>query len=148
MRQADYKPNSVRPYERDDHSSRLVVSHQLEQPTRKLRRAAVALRIAHVSLFGLAPCGVYQAGPLPNRWCALTAPFHPYPILRSGGMFSVALSVSYEPSSYEAHCPVEFGLSSSFLAIARLPASFKILSSWTIYAIPTAAESGILRTLR
>jgi len=32
----------------------------------------------HVSLFGFAPCGVYQADPLPDRWCALTAPFHPY----------------------------------------------------------------------
>ena len=29
-----------------------------------------------------------------------------------GGMFSVALSVSCEPSGYEAHCPAEFGLSS------------------------------------
>src|SRR5688572_12620688 len=33
----------------------------------------------HVSLFGLAPCGVCQADPSPDRWCALTAPFHPYP---------------------------------------------------------------------
>ena len=32
------------------------------------------------SLFGLAPCGVYQAARLPGRWCALTAPFHPYPV--------------------------------------------------------------------
>src|SRR5437016_2568579 len=31
----------------------------------------------------------------------------------SGGMFSVALSVPYGPSSYEARCPVEFGLSSA-----------------------------------
>ena len=30
-----------------------------------------------------------------------------------GGMFSVALSVPYGPSSYEAHCPAEFGLSSA-----------------------------------
>jgi hypothetical protein len=30
------------------------------------------------SLFGLAPCGVCQASPLPDCWCALTAPFHPY----------------------------------------------------------------------
>ena len=26
-------------------------------------------------LFALAPDGVYQATPLPTRWCALTAPF-------------------------------------------------------------------------
>ena len=36
-----------------------------------------------------------------------------------GGMFSVALSVPYGPSSYEAHCPVEFGLSSAPKARAR-----------------------------
>ena len=40
-----------------------------------------------------------------------------------GGMFSVALSVPYEPSNYEAHCPVELGLSSPFGAITRLPAN-------------------------
>jgi len=28
-----------------------------------------------------------------SRRCALTAPFHPYPGLRRGGIFSVALSV-------------------------------------------------------
>ena len=31
------------------------------------------------TLFGLAPDGVCRAGPLPDRWCALTAPFHPCP---------------------------------------------------------------------
>src|SRR5262245_6430955 len=29
-----------------------------------------------------------------------------------GGVFSVALSVPYGPTNYEAHCPVELGLSS------------------------------------
>ena len=38
------------------------------------------------SLFGLAPDGVYLAGKLPYRWCALTAPFHPYH-LRGGTHF-------------------------------------------------------------
>ena len=78
--QADYKPNSVpQPRGRgSDHSSRPQVSLRLEQPTRKLRRAAADARTRRVSLFGLAPCGVCQADPLPDRWCALTAPFHPY----------------------------------------------------------------------
>ena len=54
-------------------------------------------------LFGLAPNGVYQAVLLPGRWCALTAPFHPYRSAEAdspceqgllyGGIFSVALSV-------------------------------------------------------
>ena len=43
------------------------------------------------SLFGLAPDGVYQADQSLGRWCALTAPFHPY--RRAGGLFSVALSL-------------------------------------------------------
>src|SRR5262249_26043588 len=60
-RQADCKPNSVRPCERGDHSSRPQVSLKLEQPTRKLRRAVAGARKRRVPLFGLAPCGVYQA---------------------------------------------------------------------------------------
>ncbi len=37
-------------------------------------------------LFGLAPGGVYRADRSPGRWCALTAPFHPYLIpLRGEG---------------------------------------------------------------
>jgi hypothetical protein len=41
------------------------------------------------SLFGLAPGGVYRAGESPRRWCALTAPFHPYrrDLRRGGGIF-------------------------------------------------------------
>lgn len=31
--------------------------------------------------------------PLPVPRCALTAPFHPYPAFRQGGLFSVALSI-------------------------------------------------------
>jgi hypothetical protein len=46
------------------------------------------------SLFGIAPCGVCQACPLLDSRCAFTAPFHPYP-LEAGGIFSVALSVSF-----------------------------------------------------
>ena len=39
----------------------------------KTTRAALSF------LLGLAPDGVYQADWSPSRWCALTAPFHPYP---------------------------------------------------------------------
>ena len=45
-----------------------------------------------VPLFGLAPGGVYLADQSPDRWCALTAPFHPYPAL-AGRFISVALSL-------------------------------------------------------
>ena len=36
----------------------------------------------HILLLGLAPDGVYQADKSPCRWCALTAPFHPYRKMR------------------------------------------------------------------
>src|SRR4051794_27522551 len=77
--QANYKPSSVlRPAcakQSGDHSSRLRVSPKLEQPTRKPERAVHSALRHRVSLFGLAPCGVYKADPSPDRWCALTAPF-------------------------------------------------------------------------
>jgi hypothetical protein len=65
-------------------------------------------------------------------------------------MFSVALSVPYGPSNYEAHCPAEFGLSSAKAAIARLPAAIPstILSHLRISAIFQGAESGILGAYR
>lgn len=52
---------------------------------------------ANGTLFGLAPSGVYRTGLLPDSWCALTAPFHPYHALLAepfGGLLSVALAVS------------------------------------------------------
>src|SRR5262249_31901551 len=63
-RQADYKPNSVRPFGRGDHSSRLLVSRKLQQPTRKLRRVAVgAANRAPFSHFALLPVGVTKPSP-------------------------------------------------------------------------------------
>ena len=42
------------------------------------RFCAETRRATSPPLFGLAPDGVYQAALSPRRWCALTAPFHPY----------------------------------------------------------------------
>lgn len=60
-------------------------------------------------LFGLASDGVCQAPVSPrDRW-ALTPPFHPYPALRRGGVFSVALSLGLPPVPVRDHpalrCP-------------------------------------------
>jgi hypothetical protein len=135
MLQADYKPSSV-PHtpggaQSGDHSSRPRVSPWLKQPTRKPGRAVPDARRRRVSLFGLAPCGVCQADPLPDRWCALTAPFQPCLSLSAiGGMFSVALSVPFGPSSYEAHCPAELGLSSSNLRPKRSPVCLQTESGY------------------
>jgi len=55
----------------------------------------------------------------PKNWCALTAPFHPYPIsnnslldVRRSALCCTFLHVAATPR-YGAPCPVVFGLSSS-----------------------------------
>ena len=56
------------------------------------------------SLFGLAPCGVYQASQSPDCWCALTAPFHPYLMATPQAVFfSMALSLGFPPLDVIQH---------------------------------------------
>ncbi len=70
------KPNSVL----GDHSSRLVITGELQQPTRRFRRVSSSsgrigpIRAGRLKrggrtpcLFGLAPCGVYHAAQLTLR---------------------------------------------------------------------------------
>ena len=67
----------------------------------------------------LLPVGFAVPVPLPVPRCALTAPFHPCPRAvrqagRSGGLFSVALSLGSPPPAVSRHRdPVEPGLSST-----------------------------------
>jgi hypothetical protein len=66
----------------------------------------------------LLPVGFTLPAPLPERRCALTAPFHPCPWkgLRpcTGGLLSVALSLGSPPPAVSRHrIPVEPGLSSA-----------------------------------
>jgi len=69
----------------------------------------------------LLPVGFAVPPPLPDARCALTAPFHPYLIRRSGGLFSVALSLGSPPPDVIRHrFSVEPGLSSKLIA-PRLP---------------------------
>src|SRR5689334_20815580 len=110
----------------DDHSSRPWVSPGLEQPTRKLDGpsptpvAAPRFLIWPCSMWGLPSRPV--AGPLVRSYRT----FSPLPQPHGcGGVFSVALSVPYGPSSYEAHCPVELGLSSSGIAQSDHPSACK-----------------------
>ncbi len=57
-------------------------------------------------LFGLAPGGVCQADMSPCRWCALTAPFHPYPRGRSATLSrSLAADGLTWAVSFLWHCP-------------------------------------------
>ena len=68
-------------------------------------------------LFGLAPDGVYLADMLPYRWCALTAPFHPYHV-RGGTHFCGTVPKVTFAGRYPASCPAELGLSSDACAPA------------------------------
>jgi len=77
------KPGSVL----DNHSSGMSVARHLKQPTRIHRGPQHWIPIWSCSRWGL-----HCHKPLPDARCALTAPFHPY-LIRSGGIFSVALSV-------------------------------------------------------
>ena len=83
------KPNSV-PSQR---ATVIPLARELP-PGSSILPGCQAARVTPPSLFELAPCGVCQACPLPSTRCALTAPFHPYPL--RGGIFSVALSVPME----------------------------------------------------
>ena len=62
------------------------VTIRFKRPTRELAGRP------SVPLFGLAPDGVFPAGQSPDRWWALTSPFHPYPSIERRSV-SVALSV-------------------------------------------------------
>src|SRR5262245_42000898 len=62
-----------------------------------LRRASLAYLVFQPTRFAMPPPS------LGARW-ALDPPFHPYPIRRRGGLFSVALSVT--PPSPAAPLPV------------------------------------------
>ena len=69
------KPNFVSALKADgNHSSRLFVTEQLKRPTRKRRPkrfGQMSGQLKNVSLFGLAPRGVYPAAPVTSRADAL-----------------------------------------------------------------------------
>ena len=83
------KPNSVPPRLRasrradgdgsNDHSSRPVIAHGLERPTRWLRTG----RPVTPPYLVLLRAGFCLPPTLPPARCALTAPFHPYPASRA-----------------------------------------------------------------
>ena len=81
--------------------------------------------------FGLAPGGVYPAGLSPDRWCALTAPFHRCRRrLRAGGcVVSVALSLGLPPLAVNQHpamrCP-DFPRAARVRPAAAWPATIRV----------------------
>ena len=73
-----------------DHSSRTTLARRLKRPTRTASRNE-----AHVpSLFGLAPGGVCRAAPVAGRAVRSCRTVSPLPCRSTGGVFSVALSLT------------------------------------------------------
>src|SRR3989440_7830053 len=74
-----------------DHPSRAGVAAGLQRPTRGGGSGSL-----HVPCWSCSRWGLPSRSGHPDRWCALTAPFHPYPVgcltARWGGLLSVALS--------------------------------------------------------
>jgi len=73
-------------------------------------RAAPRRSRAPSPLLGLAPGGVCRAAVSPQRWCALTTPFHPYRCRRC--VFCGTFRRVTPPGRYPAPCSMESGLSS------------------------------------
>ena len=88
LRQMACKPGSVhRPRgQLDGHSSGTFVAERLARPTRTAARkcASPAVKPARRPYLVLLPVGFAMPLPLPVARCALTAPFHPYPLPRRG----------------------------------------------------------------
>jgi hypothetical protein len=123
------KPGSVRvhglsPQARDGHSSGTRLTARLSRPTRAARRECLRghgtkwgfVPRRRPPLFGLAPGGVCPATPVTGgavRSYRTISPLPAGPSGRTGGMFSVALSLGLPPPAVSRHrIPVEPGLSS------------------------------------
>jgi len=99
----------------------ILFAQYLLRPTRRLGWAILMrLPIRSCSRWGLPSFSGH-----PKNWCALTAPFHPYPTKRPSGLFArryifcgTILHVTATPR-YGAPCPLELGLSSRIRRHAR-----------------------------
>ncbi len=64
------------------HSSRTTIARRLQQPTRGAGNGPDQPAAAEAALPSAWPCSEWGLPSRPShlgRWCALTAPFHPYP---------------------------------------------------------------------
>ncbi len=86
----------------------MPVARHLLRPTRGFGRAA----LKHPSIWSCTGWGLPSFSGHPKNWCALTAPFHPYPAIAGRYIFcGTFLHVTATPR-YGAPCSVVFGLSS------------------------------------
>ena len=111
--QSACRPGSVlRSWRMGDHPSRAGVAADLQRPTRGGRSGSL-----HVPCWSCSRWGLPSRSGHPERWCALTAPFHPYPpAARAAGRAVCSLwhcPPVARPGRYPAPCPVEPGPSST-----------------------------------
>ena len=100
MAGATRKPNSVPgpgyPEPGNDHSSRMPVARHLLRPTRKLGRAA----LKRFPIWSCTGWGLHSFPGHPENWCALTAPFHPYPASDRTVRYRAVCFLLHFPSRY------------------------------------------------
>ncbi len=69
-------PATVTRHKDGNHSSRMPVARHFKRPTRELERAV----LKHSSIWSCTEWGLPSFSSHLKNWCALTAPFHPYPV--------------------------------------------------------------------
>jgi hypothetical protein len=108
------KPNSVSLQNRDgNHSSSLWIAPEVQQSTQKHWTGRPTSLSGNAFLFDLAPCGVYHAAAVASVAVRSYRTFSPLPRRARRYIFCGTFRRVAPPSRYEAHCPVEFGLSSA-----------------------------------
>ena len=110
------KPGSVtRRWRARGHLSGTMVAQRLKRPTRGLGRAA----LEHPLIWPCSGWGLPSQPGHPGCWCALTAPFHPYPDSAGRFVFCGTFPRVTPGGRYPPPCPVEPGLSSRSRSCAR-----------------------------
>jgi hypothetical protein len=105
------------------------------RPTRELGRAA----LERSSIWSCTGWGLPSFPGHPGNWCALTAPFHPYPA-STAGRFTFCctfLHVTVTPC-YGAPCPVVFGLSSGNTLSQRSSGRLQPVAARAILSVVSA----------
>ena len=106
---APAKAGTWQPFIWDDACAPPLATHPDDRPGNGLER----FRDPRHPYSVLLPVGFTVPSLLPETRWALTPPFHPYPIRKSGGLLSVALSLRLPPPDVIRHrVSVEPGLSS------------------------------------
>jgi hypothetical protein len=126
---AGHKPNFVSLRRRDgNHSSGPGITPGIKQSTQKHWTGRPSSLSGSAFLFDLAPCGVFPAIPVTRNAVRSYRTFSPLPRKARRCIFCGTFRRVAPPSRYEAHCPVEFGLSSTCLG-PRLPVRLRQCNS-------------------